>query len=129
MTSVARLGYVILYVDNMDATLKYYSDVFGLKEKMRQGPYAEVSTGATTLAFSEREFVTHHLGLTPGPKGQGSSEIALVVSSDELTACYQRALSAGGTSVAEPKKQAWGQVISYVRDPNGHLIEICTPTD
>lgn len=127
--ATAKLGYVILYVDDLGKALKFYQDVFGFTEKMRQGPYGELSTGATTLALSEREFVRSHLGLRPGPKGDGSSEVGFVVSSDELKACYQRALDAGATSVVEPKKQPWGQVISYVRDLDGHLIEICTPTN
>ena len=29
----------------------------------------------------------------------------------------------------EPKQQPWGQVVGYVRDPFGTLLEIASPTD
>jgi lactoylglutathione lyase len=129
MTTKAALKYVILYVDDLSKTLTFYADVFGFEEKMRQGPYAEVSTGDTTLAFTEREFVTKHLGLKPGPKGAGSSEVGIVVPKDEVAAFFKKAVTCGAEGVLAPKEQPWGQIVSYVKDPNGHLLEICSPND
>ncbi len=31
------------------------------------------------------------------------------------------------TLVVEPNTKPWGQVVAYVRDLDGFLIEICTP--
>jgi lactoylglutathione lyase len=129
MASKTTLRYVILYVDDVDRAVAFYSKVFGFKPGMRQGPYAELATGKVTLALSERGFVTKELGLKPGPKGAGSSEIGMVVSEEEVPLVYQAALDAKATSVVAPKKQPWGQLVSYVRDLDGHLIEICSPND
>ena len=37
------------------------------------------------------------------------------------------ALAAGATAVRAPAKKPWGQIVSYVRDNNGFLVEICSP--
>jgi lactoylglutathione lyase len=36
-------------------------------------------------------------------------------------------LNAGGTILEKPKTKPWGQIVAYVRDIDGFLIEICTP--
>lgn len=123
-----KLRYVILYVADVDRTLSFYARAFGLELKMRQGPYAEVATGAVTLGFVAREFVSEHLGFEVAPGG-GASEIAFVVPKPSVQAQYDAAVAAGAAPIVEPRAQPWGQVVSYVRDPDGHLIEICSPTD
>lgn len=36
-------------------------------------------------------------------------------------------MSAMLESPAPPERQPWGQTVSYVRDPDGFLVELCTP--
>lgn len=129
MSPKPSLKYVILYVEDVDRASSFYSSVFGFKERMRQGEYAELDTGAVTLAVSGRQFVSKHLGVKPGPKGAGSSEIGVVVPEAKVDGVYRSAISAGAMPVIAPKKQPWGQLVSYVRDPDGHLVEICSPND
>lgn len=128
MASEPKLKYVILYVDNLDRTLTFYTKAFGFKEKVRHGGYAELSTGATTLAFAEREFVAEHTGMKL-KKSAGGCEIALVVPLAAVDAQFDKAVKCGGVSVVKPRAQPWGQTVSYVSDPDGHLIEICSPAD
>jgi lactoylglutathione lyase len=40
---------------------------------------------------------------------------------------FKRAIAAGAIEVARPARKPWGQTVSYVRDPNGLLVEICSP--
>jgi uncharacterized glyoxalase superfamily protein PhnB len=40
---------------------------------------------------------------------------------------YERAVAAGATPVLAPVAKPWGQLVSYVRDNNGFLVEICSP--
>ena len=37
--------------------------------------------------------------------------------------------AAGAVVVKEPQKKPWGQLVGYVRDNNGFLVEICAPMD
>lgn len=40
---------------------------------------------------------------------------------------YEKAVNAGATEVKAPTEKPWGQTLSYVRDLNGFLVEICSP--
>ncbi len=46
---------------------------------------------------------------------------------DDVEAAYGRALDAGAHAVKAPEKKPWGQLVGYVRDNNGFLVEICSP--
>jgi lactoylglutathione lyase len=39
---------------------------------------------------------------------------------------FARAPAAGAISYVGPTTKPWGQVVSYVRDLNGCLVEICS---
>jgi uncharacterized glyoxalase superfamily protein PhnB len=45
---------------------------------------------------------------------------------EDVPASYKRAVQAGATPLVEPTTKPWGQVVSYVRDLNGFIVEICS---
>ena len=85
------------------------------------------ATGDTILGLAERDFVAGHFTGELPPPGQGASEIAVVFAREEVRPAYERALAAGAQAVVEPREESWKQLVSYVRDPDGHLLEICSP--
>lgn len=126
-----KLGYTILYVSDVEASLGFFERAFGLARRFlhESGTYGELDTGATTLAFASHELGESHFpgGLvradrSPRPLGM---EIALVTA--DVEAAHARAVSCGATELAAPAAKPWGQVVSYVRAPDGCLIELCTP--
>ena len=79
-------------------------------------------------------FASSGLGSTNLPGGFVSAhdskkplgvEIALVTA--DVAKAHRSALSSGGTEISAPTQKPWGQVVSYVRAPDGTLIELCTP--
>lgn len=124
-----KLGYVIVYVDDVAATVAFYKKAFGLSDRFvhESGQYAEMATGQTRLAFANEDFAstagTFHLNRLK-EKAAGA-EIGLV--SDDVAASFKRAVKAGAKEVAAPTEKPWGQTVSYVRDCNGFLVEICSP--
>ena len=46
---------------------------------------------------------------------------------DDVTAAHQAALRHGAGELAPPTQKPWGQTVSFVRAPDGTLIELCTP--
>ncbi len=127
------LGYVILYVADVAASLAFYESAFGLSRRFfndDQGKaYGELETGAARLAFASLELVKSHLKqevvvASPGKAPLGV-EIALVTT--DVPALYARALKAGAVVVSEPATKPWGQTVAYLRDNCGHLVELCTP--
>jgi lactoylglutathione lyase len=114
-----RLGYVIRYVDDVEAAIAFHERAFGLKRGFVAGTdYGELQTGEVTLAFAKA-------GEAPGPGAKGETEVAFVT--DDVAAGFAAAREAGAQTVAEPKYFEHGQTVGWVRDPEGDLIEICTP--
>ena len=46
---------------------------------------------------------------------------------DDVAAAHARAVAAGATEILSPEPKPWGQVVSYVRCPDGTLVELCSP--
>ena len=123
-----KLGYTILYVDDVRATLAFYESAFGLATRFLHdsGGYGELETGATALAFASRAMLRELGKTTRAPDaGAPSFEIALVT--DDVPAAVRRALAAGATRVQDAKEMPWGQTVAYVDDANGFRVELCTP--
>jgi len=120
--------YTILYVENVSATLDFYKNAFGFKTKFlhEAGDYGELDTGATTLSFSSLKLMGD-LGKNPAIASTSSPVFELAFETSDVQESLTRAIKAGATLVQELKVESWGQTISYVSDPNGFLIEICSP--
>lgn len=126
-----KLGYSIVYVPDVAASLVFFEQAFGLTRRFlhESGSYGELDTGATTLSFAAHELGDMnfagglvHADNSAQPLG---FEIALVT--DDVPAAHARALAAGAREMAAPVHKPWGQVVSYVRCPDGILVELCTP--
>lgn len=124
-----KFGYTILYVGDVEKTVAFYEAAFGLTRRfIHEGGYAEMDTGETALAFVNLEVArTNGVSfLEPSTDGPAHAvEVAFVT--DDVAANFARAVEAGADVVAEPKEKPWGQTVSYVRDLNGFLVEICSP--
>ncbi|MFT4976724.1 MAG: lactoylglutathione lyase [Myxococcota bacterium] len=124
-----KLGYTIFYVPDVPAALAFYEAAFGLKVRFvtDEGDYGELETGATVLAFAGEALAgSHGFSFDPQrPPHRPAMELALVT--DDVQAAYDRALTAGATSLAAPSRKPWGQEVCYVSDLNGFTVEICTP--
>lgn len=126
-----KLGYTIIYVPDVAASLTFFEQAFGLQRRFLHdsGTYGELDTGETTLSFAAHElgdmnFAGGHVHADRSPKPLGF-EIALVT--DQVEAAHAKALAAGAREMAPPRAKPWGQVVSYVRCPDGVLVELCTP--
>lgn len=126
-----KLGYTIVYVADVAKSLAFFEAAFGLKRRFlhESGTYGELDTGETTLSFAahalgDMNFPGGHVHADQSVKPLGM-EIALVTS--DVNAAHARALAHGASELASPTARPWGQVVSYVRAPDGTLIELCTP--
>jgi lactoylglutathione lyase len=126
-----KFGYTIIYSVNVEASLAFMEQAFGLKRKFfhESGMYGELDTGETTLAFAADEmgdmnFPGGHVSAHASDKPLGV-EIALVT--EDVAAAHAKALQAGAHELAAPVQKPWGQTVSYVRCPDGALVEICSP--
>lgn len=120
--------YTILYVDDVPATLAFYEAAFGLSIGFlhESNDYGELSTGATKLAFSSRSLM-RHLGKEPAHPNPAAPVFEIAFETDDVDSALAKALDAGATLLQEARNEPWGQRTAYVSDPNGYLVELCTP--
>ena len=126
-----KLGYTILYVADVAASLRFFEQAFGFKRRFlhESGAYGELDTGETTLSFAahalgDGNFPGGHVRADQSAQPLGM-EIGLVTA--DVEAAHARALEQGARELAAPAARPWGQKVLYVRAPDGCLIEICTP--
>lgn len=126
-----KLGYTIIYVPNVSDSLSFFERAFGLQRRFmhESGDYGELETGETTLSFASLElgsmnFPAGFIAASESSKPLGV-EIALVTAI--VVEAHEKALLAGAIELKRPETKPWGQVVSYVRCPDGTLVELCSP--
>jgi len=122
-----KFGYTIFYVENVENTLEFYEKAFGLKKLFLHdsGEYGELDTGETKLAFASHKLAElNDIGFSVNNE-VSSMEIGFVT--EDVESAFNHAVAAGAQEVHKPAQKPWGQTVSYVRDINGFLVEICTP--
>ena len=123
-----KLKYVIFYVEDVAASRSFYAEAFDLSAGFihESGDYGEMNSGETTLSFSSRKLM-RQLGKNPGTPDPAAPSFEIAFEVDDVPGALSRALGAGATLVQEVREEAWGQTTSYVSDPDGYLVEICSP--
>ncbi|ADP17318.1 glyoxalase/bleomycin resistance protein/dioxygenase superfamily protein 18 [Achromobacter xylosoxidans A8] len=126
-----KFGYTIIYVPDVAASLSFFEQAFGFARRFlhESQTYGELETGETTLSFAAHElgeanFHGGHVAASASAEPLGM-EVAFVT--DDVAAAHARALAAGAREMSAPAPKPWGQVVSYVRCPDGTLVELCTP--
>lgn len=122
-----RLLHTMLRVGNLDASLKFYCELLGMK-LLRQKDYPG---GEFTLAFvgygdeSDHSVIelTHNWGQDKYELGNAYGHIALGV--DDIYSTCEQIKSQGGKVVREAGPMKHGStVIAFVEDPDGYKIEL-----
>ncbi len=123
-----KFGYTLLYVEDVEETVKFYESAFGLKRRfVHEAGYAEMETGDTALGFVAQTVVeTNGVEYTKADPARPAPAVEIAFVTEDVTAAYEKAVQQGATAVAAPKEKPWGQTVSYVRDLNGFLVELCT---
>ena len=126
-----KFAYTILYVRDVEKTLSFYETVFGLTRKFisPDKTYGELDTGETTLSFAAVTLAQSNLtaGFTESSPANKPFAMEIGFTTEDVEKAVNHAVKAGAILVEKAKTKPWGQVVAYVRDPDGFLIEICTP--
>jgi lactoylglutathione lyase len=89
--------------------------------------YAELETGQTALAFAANEMVEMNgLDVRLNSAGETPPAIELAFVFDDPEAAFDQAVDAGAVAVKPVEQKTWGQLVGYVKDINGILIEIAS---
>lgn len=122
---LARLDHLVLTVESIDNTVRFYTTVLGMTE-------VRFGSGRRALAFGEQKLNLHQAGHEFEPKAArptpGSADLCFVADADPATIAAW--LHARGVSVEDGpvmRTGALGPTTSfYVRDPDENLVELAT---
>jgi lactoylglutathione lyase len=114
-----EIGYVILYVEDLAASVEFYRDVVGLAYKFTDAGYAEFDAGGVRFALYERRRAEWLTGreVTPGAGGE------VVVMVQDVDAHAERLRVAGVPILSGPADRPWGHRTVHVADPDGFVVE------
>jgi len=127
---MVKFGYTILYVEDVQKSIEFYENTFGFSRKFitPENDYGELSTGETTISFASKKLAAQNLkdGFIESNLEDKPFAIELGFITDNVGELVQKATSFGAALIKEPTQKPWGQIVAYVRDLDGFLIEICT---
>jgi len=125
-----KLGYTIIYVEDVPNSVVFYEKAFNLTRRFihNSNLYAEMETGDTVLAFAGNEAAEMNgLAILPNSPAETAAAWEICFVTDDVNEAFQRAVDQGCTPISSPSEKPWGQVVSYVRDLNGCIVEIASP--
>lgn len=111
MSTVKGLGYVFLYVSDLERSRRFYGEVLGWKETMR----VEEVVG---FQFGTMQLVLHADTRTQG-KGEYGGGCWLAVEAPDVDAVH-KVLAGRGVKVTPVLDQHWGERMFYFDDPDGY---------
>ena len=126
-----KFAYTILYVQDVTKSVEFYEKAFGFTRKFvtPENDYGELLVGETTLSFASTTLAKSNLkdGFTESNLKEKPFGIEIAFTTENVEETVLAAINAGATITESPKTKPWGQVVAYVRDIDGFLVEICTP--
>ena len=125
MTETAKLGWVIVYVPDVEAAIAFYERASASSAASSpRTDFGELDTGETKLGVrggaAGRGQLRRGRPRARAPTRPFNVELALVFDDVERRLRARRSRTVPRRST-EPKHKPWGQVVAYVRDPFGTL--------
>jgi len=114
-TPAVKFNHVLIYVRNLDASLRFYRDLLGFKEvEQIPGDYARLrsAAGESTLAL--------HATKSRATRRPGG--VWLYFEAKELGRLYRRLRDRGVLFSQPPQRMPWGWIQAFLEDPDGHQL-------
>jgi len=118
---VDRLAYVILFVSDLEASVRFYRDQLGVPLKFVDRGYAEFVTVGARLGLFDPTGLIDLIGRARPAPGPGTEVLFLV---DDVDREADRLRESGATILSGPVDRPWGHRTVHVADPDGHVVEL-----
>ena len=117
-----RLGYVILFVADLERSTAFYRDVVGVSFRLEGDGYVEFATQGSRLGLYDRNRLEELTGQGADPPRAPGGEVVFLV--EDVDAEAARLRRAGATILSGPVDRAWGHRTLHVLDPDGFVVEL-----
>jgi catechol 2,3-dioxygenase-like lactoylglutathione lyase family enzyme len=128
---VGRVVETALYVDDMERAVAFYRDALGMRPMGIGGRLTAMDAGAGTVLLLFRRGATNEGlaflgGWIPPHDGSGPLHVAFAIGAAELET-WEARLTRLGIAVESRVQWERGGHSLYLRDPDGHSVELVTP--
>jgi lactoylglutathione lyase len=120
--AMRQVGYVILFVADLERSIGFYRDVIGVPFKLLGDGYAEFATEGTRFGLYDRNRLEELTGHGPEAPTQPGGEVVFLV--EDVDAEAERLRGAGVTVLRGPVDRVWGHRTLHVEDPDGFVVEL-----
>ena len=117
-----QVGYVILFVGDLERSVAFYRDVIGLPFKLRGDGYVEFATQGTRFGLYDRGRLGELTGQGPEAPSHPGGEVVFLVA--DVDAEARRLEAAGAAILRGPVDRAWGHRTLHLEDPDGFVVEL-----
>ena len=117
-----QLGYVILFVRDLERSVAFYRDVIGLPFKLQGDGYVEFATQGARFGLYDRNRLGELTGQGTTPPDHPGGEVVFLV--EDVDAEAERLREAGVTILRGPLDRAWGHRTLHLEDPDGFVVEL-----
>ena len=117
-----QLGYVILFVRDLERSVAFYRDVIGLPFKLQGDGYVEFATQGARFGLYDRNRLGELTGQGTDPPDHPGGEVVFLV--EDVDAEAERLREAGATILRGPVDRAWGHRTLHLEDPDGFVVEL-----
>lgn len=125
-------AFPMLYVTDVPATVAFYERGLGavLDHAHEDGSYAEIRLGSVMVGLADAADARQHLPVPflPNAPDEEPAAFELYVEVDDADEASERATNASAILLGPPVDKPWGRRVAYLRDPNGVVVELSSPT-
>ena len=127
---VQHIDHVTIVVKDLDRSRRFYVDILGMEEVARPGfsfAGAWFQAGATLLHLIKEHAESGKAG-TEEERARGSRCHHFAFEVSDARAAAHLLKDQGVPLIQNTKLRPDGAVQTFVRDPDGHVVELCTST-
>lgn len=127
---VKRIDHVTLVVKDLDASQRFYVDALGMELIDRPGfSFAGrwFQAGETQIHLILEHNESGPAGHSRGDVQPSSRHHHFAFEVEDARAAYERVQELGLPLISGPKERPDGAVQVFVSDPDGHVVELCSP--
>jgi catechol 2,3-dioxygenase-like lactoylglutathione lyase family enzyme len=122
MIRTQGLTHIHLVVRDLERSLRFYTSVFGMEERFRDGPkmvFLNTPGSSDLITLNEDPAEAHLAGVNAGVAHFGLR----LMSKADLDAAIAEVEAAGGKLIRRGEHSP-GASFAYVQDPDGYVIEL-----
>jgi catechol 2,3-dioxygenase-like lactoylglutathione lyase family enzyme len=122
-----RIGAVTLFVDDLEATKRFYQEVFGLPILFADDNSAVFDFGNTVINLLTSAAAPELIHPATVADRAAGSRLALTIDVDDVDTTCALLATGGVTLLNGPMNRPWGIRTASFVDPGGHVWEIAGP--